>query len=89
VTLKIAPTDRIDWPPPYRETTEKYSAQVKLSPDHRNRSLIGYVAGEPFPLLDPNDPENRHQDNVEQHVFARCGAMTWTHANSVVTWCTK
>jgi hypothetical protein len=52
--MDIVPTDRIDWPPPYREATEKYSSQVRLSSDHR--SLLGYVAGQPFPLIDPNDP---------------------------------
>ncbi len=51
----IAPTERIDWPIPYKEATEKYSAQVRLSTDRR--SLIGYIAGQPFPLLDPNDPD--------------------------------
>src|SRR5579864_621125 len=44
--LKVAPTERIDWPPPYKEATEKYSSQVRLSSD--GRSLVGYVAGEPF-----------------------------------------
>ncbi len=24
MTMKIVPTERIDWPPPYREATEKY-----------------------------------------------------------------
>jgi Protein of unknown function (DUF1329) len=52
--MKIVPSQRVDWPPPYKDATEKYSAQVRLSPDHR--SLIGYVAGQPFPLIDPNDP---------------------------------
>ena len=52
--MDIVPTDRIEWPPPYREATEKYSSQVRLTNDHR--SLIGYVAGQPFPLIDPNDP---------------------------------
>ena len=28
---------------------------MRLSPDHR--SLVGYVAGQPFPLLDLNDPD--------------------------------
>ncbi len=42
MSLKIAPTERIDWPPPYKEATEKYSAQVRLSPD--GRSLVGYVS---------------------------------------------
>src|ERR1700687_2649028 len=48
MTMKIVPSGRIDWTPPYKEATEKYSAQVRLSRD--NRSLIGYVAGQPFPL---------------------------------------
>ena len=43
------------WPPPYQDATEKYSSQVRLAPDHRD--LIGFVAGQPFPLLDPNDPD--------------------------------
>jgi len=54
MTMKIVPTQRIDWPPPYKDATEKYSAQVRLSNDHR--SIVGYVAGQPFPLIDPNDP---------------------------------
>ena len=52
--MDIVPSERIDWPPPYREATEKYSTQVRLTNDHR--SLLGYVAGQPFPLIDPNDP---------------------------------
>ncbi len=52
--MKIAPTERVDWPPPYKDATEKYSAQVRLSDDHR--SVMGYVAGQPFPLIDANDP---------------------------------
>ncbi len=54
MTLKIEPTERIEWPPPYRDATEKYSTQVRLTPD--GRSLAGYVAGEPFPMIDENDP---------------------------------
>ena len=54
MTIKVVPTERIDWPPPYKEATEKYSAQVRLTPD--DRSLLGYVAGEPFPIIDANDP---------------------------------
>jgi hypothetical protein len=55
MTMKIVPTERVDWPPPYMDATEKYSAQVRLTPDHK--SLTGYVAGQPFPLIDVNDPE--------------------------------
>ncbi|HVA81201.1 MAG TPA: DUF1329 domain-containing protein [Candidatus Binataceae bacterium] len=54
MSMKIVPGARVDWPPPYKDATEKYSSQVRLSRD--NRSLVGYVAGQPFPLIDPNDP---------------------------------
>ena len=54
MTMKIMPTGRIDWPPPYKDATEKYSAQVRLANDHRG--IVGYVAGLPFPMLDVNDP---------------------------------
>jgi len=55
MSMKIAPSERIDWPPPYKDATEKYSSQVRLSQDRR--SVIGYVAGQPFPLIDANDPD--------------------------------
>src|SRR5205823_2269550 len=55
MTMKIVPSERVDWPPPYKDATEKYSQQVRLSADHK--SLTGYVAGQPFPLIDANDPE--------------------------------
>ena len=42
MTMKIVPTERVDWPPPYKDATEKYSGQVRLTDDHR--SLVGYVA---------------------------------------------
>ena len=54
MTMKIVPTVRVDWPPPYKDATEKYSSQVELSKDHR--TVVGYVAGQPFPLIDANDP---------------------------------
>jgi len=52
--MHIVASKRVEWPTPYRIATEQYSPQVQLSVDHR--SVIGYVAGQPFPLLDPNDP---------------------------------
>jgi len=55
MTMKIVPTTRVDWPPPYKDATEKYSSQVALSKDHR--TVVGYVAGQPFPLIDSNDPD--------------------------------
>jgi hypothetical protein len=52
--LRIVPTDKLDWPPPFKNATERYSPQVQLLPDG---SMGGYTAGQPFPLVDPNDPE--------------------------------
>jgi Protein of unknown function (DUF1329) len=53
VPLRVVSSSRLDWPPPYLAATEKYSSQCSLRPDG---SLNGYVAGLPFPLIDPNDP---------------------------------
>ena len=55
MTMHIVAPSRIDWPPPYQTATEKYSSQVRLASDHIN--LEGYVAGQPFPILDANDPD--------------------------------
>ena len=51
--IRVVATSQIPWPPPYKSATEKYSPQVGLAPDG---TITGYVAGLPFPLLDPNDP---------------------------------
>ncbi len=53
--LTIVEPKRIEWPAAYKAATEKYSGQVKLSPD--GLSLQGYVAGLPFPNIDPKDPQ--------------------------------
>ena len=55
MTMKIVPYKKIEWNKAYREATEKYGGQMKLAPD--GRSLIGHVAGMPFPNIDPNDPQ--------------------------------
>lgn len=52
--MKIVPTERLEWPPPYKAATEKYSTQVRLS---NKGQLENFVAGLPFPLVDPNDPQ--------------------------------
>jgi hypothetical protein len=52
--MKIVPYKRIEWNSRYKEATEKYSGQVKLAAD--GRSVEGHVAGQPFPKIDPNDP---------------------------------
>ena len=51
--MNIVPTTKLEWPPPYTQATEKYSSQTELAPDG---SLKNFVAGLPFPLVDPNDP---------------------------------
>src|SRR5437868_14715950 len=53
--MRIAATKKIEWPKAYKEATEKYSSQVKLAAD--GLTLQNYVAGQPFPLLDTNDPQ--------------------------------
>jgi hypothetical protein len=53
--MKIIEAKPLAWPPAYKEATEKYSAQVKLSED--GLRLDGYVAGAPFPRVDTNDPK--------------------------------
>jgi hypothetical protein len=53
--ITITETKRIEWPQAYKEATEKYSGQVKLAAD--GLSLQNYVAGLPFPNLDPKDPQ--------------------------------
>src|SRR6267143_5539 len=55
MTMKIVPTARVDWPPPYQDATEKYSSQVRLSRD--KRSVVGYAPGPPFPPLGTNAAE--------------------------------
>src|SRR5258705_4847439 len=54
MTMRIVPSERLEWPPPYKAATEKYHSQVQLTPDG---SLKGYAAGLPFPLVDANDPQ--------------------------------
>ena len=52
--ITIAETKPIEIQKAYKDATEKYSGQVKLSQDGRN--ISGYVAGMPFPKIDANDP---------------------------------
>jgi len=53
--MKIVDYKKIEAPKPYQDATEKYSGQVKLAADGLN--IEGYVAGMPFPKIDPNDPK--------------------------------
>jgi len=52
--MKIVEPRRIGWPAEYKEATEKYSGQVKLG--EGGLRVLNYVAGLPFPEIDPNDP---------------------------------
>ena len=82
MSMKIVPSQRIDWPPPYKDATEKYSSQVRLSDDHR--SVLGYVAGQPFPLIDANDPTSRSRSSGIT-CSVRFQATTTTCASSIAT----
>jgi hypothetical protein len=53
--LTIVAPKHIEWPKAYKEATEKYAAQVKLSAD--GLKMENYVAGLPFPNIDPKDPQ--------------------------------
>ena len=46
---------KIAWPKAYRDATEKYASQVTLSAD--GLTVHHYVAGQPFPNIDPKDPQ--------------------------------
>jgi len=52
-TLKIVEKKAIGWPKAYAEATEKYAGQVRLAPN--GLTLEHYIAGQPFPNLDPAD----------------------------------
>ena len=54
LVIHVGEYEKVEWPSKFLEATEKYSGQVKLSQD--GRSLENFVAGLPFPNIDPNDP---------------------------------
>jgi hypothetical protein len=53
MNMNIVPYQKIPLPAAYEEATEKYASQVKLKED---KTIEGYVAGRPFPIIDFNDP---------------------------------
>ncbi|HUI28254.1 MAG TPA: DUF1329 domain-containing protein [Candidatus Kryptonia bacterium] len=55
MTIRVVAAQSIDLPKPYLEATEKYASQVQLAAD--GLKLKHYVAGLPFPTIDPNDPQ--------------------------------
>lgn len=52
--IKVGPYKKIELPKLFKEATEKYSGQVKLSAD--GHEVLNYVSGLPFPNVDANDP---------------------------------
>jgi hypothetical protein len=55
LVMEIVPYRGATYPKRYQDATEAYGAQVEMSAD--GRSLRNYVAGQPFPALDPSDPK--------------------------------
>lgn len=53
--MKVVAPRHVEMPRAYREATEKYSGQAKLSPD--GLRVLNWTAGQPFPNLDVNDPQ--------------------------------
>jgi hypothetical protein len=53
--ITVVESKRVEWPKAYKEATEKYASQVKLSAD--GLTVKSYVAGQPFPNVDPKDPQ--------------------------------
>ena len=49
MTMKIVPSEHMEWPPPYRDATEKYSQQVRLSPD--GRTMVNFRGGAAVSIL--------------------------------------
>jgi hypothetical protein len=92
--MHIVAPKPIQWPQAYKEATEKYAPQVKLSTD--GLSLENYVAGLPFPNIDTNDPQVAYKmmwnyeykflttDDVDLRNFdADTGSISTTDAMSV------
>jgi hypothetical protein len=52
--MEVGVYKKVEWPKIYKEATEKYSGQVKISAD--GREVYNLVAGMPFPNVDINDP---------------------------------
>jgi len=55
MAMKIIAFQKTDDPPAFQAATEKYAGQTKLGADGRIDEST-YVAGRPFPAIDPNDP---------------------------------
>ncbi len=55
MTMKILAPREVKLPKRYVEASEKYAPQVKLA--QNGLKIENYVAGMPFPTIDPNDPQ--------------------------------
>lgn len=53
LVVHVVPTRHVAWPHAYQASTEQYSGQVRLD---THDSMQNYIAGLPFPLIDPSDP---------------------------------
>ncbi len=53
--IEVGETESCPWPAAFKKATESYAGNVELADD--KLSLKGYVAGMPFPQIDPNDPD--------------------------------
>ncbi|MBI5506634.1 MAG: DUF1329 domain-containing protein [Deltaproteobacteria bacterium] len=80
--MDIAKTEPIPIPADYKAATEKYSAQVKLN---ANNTLDNWVAGKPFPIIDPNDPQAAQKimyDFERTHYFTETLDLHLTDADT-------
>ncbi len=68
VKLPVTEYRHVEFPPPFREATERYSAQVELAPDGTHK--LNHVAGLPFPKIDPNDKwaATKHMFNFDASI---------------------
>ena len=80
--IDVVPYEQVPIPEDYQQATEKYSAQVQLTKD---RMLANWVAGKPFPNIDPNDPEaaTKIMYNFERtHYFSETLYLNLTDADT-------
>ncbi len=80
--LNIIPYQKIDVPADYLAATEKYAGQVRLN---ANNTIENWVAGKPFPKIDPNDPQaaRKIMYNFERtHYFTETLDLNLTDADT-------
>ena len=81
MTIKVAPTEKVDWPQAYKDATERYAGQVEIAPD--GRAISNYVAGAPFPVIDPTDPLAPYKlmwnNKLPPHIIDNMGGYVTAH----------